>query len=141
MAEKSGFVSFALSSATSHIDHSESLAREETLQVRAVSLDDWASGKKFLVALAKIDVEGAETMALRGAIHLLRTHQPLILCEVLSDEAGLGVMSALPAGYLFYHIDENSGLSAKPVVDRKLWRNKNWLFVHESKIHLLADLV
>lgn len=91
-------------------------------------------------SLVKIDVEGSESDVLHGAQKVLGEHRPVILCEVLSDEAGLKVMEALPPGYLYYHIDENKGLSMKPRVDRKKWRNKNWLFVHETNNNLLQDV-
>lgn len=140
VTQKSGQVVFLLSSATSHVTHANDLEGQEFTSVRAVNLDDWASGKDMQFSLVKIDVEGSESDVLHGAQKVLGEHRPVILCEVLSDEAGLKVMEALPPGYFYYHIDENKGLSMKPRVDRKKWRYKNWLFVHETNNNLLQDV-
>jgi FkbM family methyltransferase len=54
----------------------------ETVLVPSVSLD-WLLEKHSQPDFVKIDVEGAEVLALEGATTLLRTQRPLIACEVL----------------------------------------------------------
>ncbi len=141
VAHKSGRVEFVLSSATSHLATSNRTAEGQIISVNAVSLDDWVKAENLCIALIKIDVEAKESEVLCGSKSLLEQDQPLILCEVLSDEAGQEVMKALPATYLYFHIDENRGVSLRASVDRKHWRNKNWLFVPGSKTYLLDDIV
>jgi FkbM family methyltransferase len=48
--------------------------------VRMVALDDWPLRRP--VSFIKIDVEGAEPLALRGAAKLLRQDHPVILCDL-----------------------------------------------------------
>jgi FkbM family methyltransferase len=141
VTRKSGQVTLSISSAMSHLVNTDEGDRQAHVQVRAISLDEWAVGKEMCVSLMKIDVEGAESDVLLGAKYALTRDRPVILCEVLSDEAGLNVMRSLPVGYQYYHIDENSGLIIRTVIDRKSWKNKNWLLVPSGKTHQLAHLV
>jgi FkbM family methyltransferase len=55
-------------------------AGHETRPVRVVALDDYPLPRP--VSFIKIDVEGAEPLALRGAVRLLREDRPAILSEV-----------------------------------------------------------
>jgi FkbM family methyltransferase len=139
VARENGLVSFRLQSAMSRMEQNKSPIEGEKIQVHTICLDDWVD-ENMSIALVKIDVEGAEADVLLGGKSTLRKHFPIILCEVLSNEAGKRVMSALPAEYYYYHIDENRGLSPCPVVAREQWRNKNWLFVHSSQIDLINPL-
>ena len=54
-------------------------------QVKMTKLDTWwrGSGAKNIQAI-KLDIEGAELLALQGAEELLRAERPLLVCE--SDE-------------------------------------------------------
>jgi FkbM family methyltransferase len=55
-------------------------------RVRVVTLDDFLAGKEIgRVALLKADVEGAELLALRGAVRLLREHRPALFLEVQEE--------------------------------------------------------
>lgn len=48
---------------------------------------DWLADKLPLPNLIKIDVEGAELSVLRGAIQLLKSKKPVILCEVCGERS------------------------------------------------------
>jgi FkbM family methyltransferase len=50
--------------------------------VPAVTIDELASGDPRNVALVKIDVQGAETLVLGGASHVIEAHHPAIFVEV-----------------------------------------------------------
>lgn len=141
VTKESGQVTFSISSAMSHISKFDPAVEENCMRVQAINLDEWVAQKNLLISLIKIDVEGAEADVLYGGKKVLLEYQPILLCEVLSDDAGLAVMQALPAGYYYYHIDENHGLSMRSMIDRKRWRNKNWLFIPNNKTHLLANLL
>ncbi len=60
----------------------------ETILVPAVSLD-WLLAEHAAPNFVKIDVEGAELLALQGAPKLLSTTRPQLMCEVQSTNAPL----------------------------------------------------
>jgi len=144
VADRDGVVRFVYSAATSHIaDTSAMLSSGSTSEgedVPALALDTWLAGRGVTVSLVKVDVEGAEAMVLRGARTMLRSSEPIILCEVLSDAAGDAVMRELPPSYRYWHIDENRGVAPRQRITRKKWRNKNWLLVPESKAAWCASV-
>lgn len=65
--------------------HVASAAGTATIQVAAVSLDEYTSTSPAPDFL-KCDVEGAEVEVFRGARRLLREKRPGIVCEMHSDE-------------------------------------------------------
>ena len=97
----------------------------KTAEVPAMTLDEYcrtaefgASGK---VDFIKIDVQGAEELALRGAEEVLRQHKPEIICEF--EEGCLqGMGTSTPKlkaylhelGYLPYRIAEEGLLPISP---------------------------
>ena len=135
VAELKGTRSFILQSAMSKLADSASSSVNNSCQVQATDLDSWL-GKNFAApSLIKIDTEGTEGAILCGASSLLRQHQPIILCEVLTTESGQELMGILPSNYKFFYIDENKGYFQKPQITRNVWRNLNWLFVPEQRCH------
>jgi FkbM family methyltransferase len=84
-------------------------------QAPSVTLDDFQSFVGVHPALLKIDVEGCEVAALRGAKRLLaRADRPAILFEYNPDtlmECGAAVdaFHELLAGYTLYYIDDFEG--------------------------------
>jgi FkbM family methyltransferase len=64
-----------------------------TFNVPSVSVDDYLLERKSPVDFIKIDIEGAETMALRGAIHTLRRYHPILVIELHSTGADLPLVS------------------------------------------------
>jgi len=65
-----------------------------TNPVKLIKLDAYPLARP--VSFIKIDVEGAEPLALRGAANLLRIDRPIILCEL--HAAQLGRVSGLTPG-------------------------------------------
>jgi FkbM family methyltransferase len=65
--------------------HVASAAEPDTIQVAAVSLDEYTSTSPAPDFL-KCDVEGAELEVFRGARRLLREKRPGIICEMHSEE-------------------------------------------------------
>jgi len=75
--------------------------------VNALTLDDFVQDHAQPDML-KIDVEGAEVEALRGARQLLHQRHPLILCELHSAECDAGVRAILAqVGYTVSQLDTN----------------------------------
>ena len=78
---------------------------EQSIDVDCVALDDLDFPRR--VALIKLDIEGAELLALRGATGLLGRDRPALLCELdhaqlarVSGATPEAVMSSLAAlGY------------------------------------------
>jgi len=52
------------------------------IEVPMTTLDRFCSSRAVVPDVIKIDVEGAETMVLRGARETLRKHRPVLFCEV-----------------------------------------------------------
>lgn len=69
----------------------------ETRQIRVVALDGYALRRP--VSFIKIDVEGAEPQALRGAARLLREDRPVILSEVHPSQLKV-VSGVTPAAFI-----------------------------------------
>jgi hypothetical protein len=58
---------------------------DRVFPIRLVALDDLRLDRR--IALIKLDVEGAELLAIRGALHLIRRDRPAILCELGDEES------------------------------------------------------
>jgi len=83
------------------------------------------------IDLIKLDVETHEPEVLEGMNGLLAKFRPVLLVEVLSDEAGSRIQS-LVAGldYLYFDIDENSGI--RQVFEIKQSSFYNYLLCQQS---------
>lgn len=88
------------------------------LDVTVTTLDNLTVGFADRVSLVKLDVEGAETKALRGAAELIKRSEPVFIVEVepghlarqgSSVEDLMAVMQ--PLGYAAYSITPNARLS------------------------------
>jgi FkbM family methyltransferase len=139
VVEHESRISFILAEAQSRIMvEMTALSNQEVVEVAGITLDSWTTENEITPSLIKIDTEGAEAGILRGGSSMIKEVKPIILCEILSDEAGQDVMKALPPSYRYYHIDENSGsVTLMSTITRKKWRNLNWLFIpviKESKL-------
>ncbi len=66
-----------------HVDLS--VTAGDTVQVEAVSLDDFACHAP-MPDFVKCDAEGAEVHVFRGAQNLLTQKRPIVLCEIHSEE-------------------------------------------------------
>lgn len=82
---------------------------EQRLPVDVCRLDDLDVDRP--VSLVKLDIEGSEALALRGATRLLRCHRPAVLCEL--DEILLRrVSEATPEGLMAWMEHEGYGAFA-----------------------------
>jgi FkbM family methyltransferase len=94
-AEESGelvlFVDAGISGAASSAP-STGEAGLERITCPAVTLDDLVAGHGGTAHVMKLDIEGAELFALRGASSVLTAQQPIVFCEMLRK-------LALPFGY------------------------------------------
>jgi FkbM family methyltransferase len=89
VTERSGTVDFVLAASTaSHFATAGQPAAGST-PVRVTSLDDFLGGGAPPPTVVKLDIEGEEVRALRGAGAMLETHRPTIICEVHHTEDGV----------------------------------------------------
>jgi hypothetical protein len=90
-------------------------------RVTAVSLDDTLADQPR-IDLIKMDIEGAEGLALQGAVDLLQTHQPVIIMEfrppaiaARSQMAAEDLLNRLrELGYQIHVIDRRTGPAPQP---------------------------
>lgn len=69
-----------------HIATSTERKEVDCVRVSAITLDKWLTSLpgRCRIGFVKIDVEGAELMAMRGARELLKTHRPPIFLEIVT---------------------------------------------------------
>lgn len=90
-------------------------------QVKMTKLDTWwrAAGVKNIQAM-KLDIEGAELLALQGAAEMLRAERPLIVCEAdeeLQKQFGYGPKQLLDQfAALQYRVEPLAGTWSPTVV-------------------------
>lgn len=127
VAAESGTARFSLAGEASHLDVNGD-SEHDSVEVEVTALDDMIDDDAE-VGLVKIDVEGHEPGVLVGGRAMFERCRPVILCEVLTDDAGRKVLAELPTDYTCLRIVENGGLEEASVPDRRAWRDKNWLLV------------
>ena len=109
----------------------------DTIEIYTITLDSWIEENHRQPYLMKIDVEDAVAAVLLGSQTTLYKYRPVMICEILRDDVGLAVTKLIPKNYIYYLINENSGLEAKQDIKRYDWRYKNWLFMPEEKNYLI----
>lgn len=88
------------------------------------------------IDLVKIDTESTENLVIKGMIASIEKFNPIIICEVLSNELGVELKNLLdPLGYVFYDICEN-GLKLEKDINFNPDAH-NHLFIHKNKIDKL----
>ena len=107
VSETTGSATFILDSSrettTSHLPYEQEgvTASTPTVSVPTVRLDDLvADGRIKAPHFIKLDVEGHGHRAMRGAIHTIRTHRPIIISGIHSPQESAGLLELLiPLGY------------------------------------------
>lgn len=152
VSDSSGIASFAVRRA---LDNSGSLNDgmgslvnfdtflEDTVPVKTVSLDQYLSIKGGSVSLIKIDVEGAEELALKGAIRTLHKDKPVVVSELLfpinSKPSTLltSRLNLFPESYRHFILQKNRLHEVKNVSSSNL-SDMNIFSVPQEKIQTLA---
>ncbi len=120
---------------TSHIARTVPLTRLDTYCIEH-GIDS--------IDLLKLDVEGHEGQAIAGMGDLLTASKPTMLIEVLNDENGARVSSALSGlGCEMYRIHENGGLEPTTTFRSRQEEDRNYLVCQPGVIerHGLTSLV
>lgn len=97
---------------TSQVEPSKrSLQSPPRLSVRCVCLDDYSLAAIKPPGIIKIDIEGAEVMALTGASECLRKFKPLLLLEIHNVNCWSGSVSLLShLGFSVWQIQSSNRL-------------------------------
>jgi FkbM family methyltransferase len=70
-------------------------------ETQVVRLDTWTAERDVTPDLVKIDIEGAESLALAGAVETLTKHRPLLMVEVTRASADVwNILNSL--GYVLF---------------------------------------
>lgn len=104
-AERSGRAAFALHGSDDMGRLHTGGTAAKTIEVETIALDDFATTHPA-PDLIKIDIEGAEVLALQGMQTLLRSAKPVLFIELHGYEAGRACWQLLEqAGYEMYWMD------------------------------------
>lgn len=108
----------------------------DDVEVTLVSLDRYTADNGIgPVDLFKLDVEGAEAMALRGAARILDEDKPLILCEVLHQNVGPEMNSVFDdSKWAFFLITEHALVQHRELIGDPSYLFKNYLIVPTEKV-------
>lgn len=94
-------------------------------KIQTVSLNTFIRENNIgKIDLMKIDVETHEPEVLEGFSDFLSKFRPVLLIEILNDEVGERVEKMVSGlGYLYFNIDENSGIRQVPKITKSDYYN------------------
>jgi FkbM family methyltransferase len=122
-----------------------SKASEKTISVNTQTLDSLLINRNINnFTLAKIDIEGAEILALEGAVSLLKQQRPRVwIMEINNTINNFGhskqtIVDFLDKyGYKLYHYDATNNQLSCIDVDRQ--RDNNVLVIADNSINFVRD--
>src|SRR5205823_2671909 len=96
VSDTQGEVRFLVRSATSEcqifnpeVQLWDGASEAEVIRVNTLPLDSLLEQRRPAPGLIKIDIEGAEALALAGAARLLRDFHPVVIVEVHNEKASV----------------------------------------------------
>ncbi len=116
----------------------------ERIEVQARTLDQFMLGLTRGIDVLKIDTEGTEALILSGGIRTLATHEPFVVCEVLTAGQTAKDLTALmtEAQYDIFSLNMGGPRHTDRVTGNEAAGCRNYLFVPHSKSeeakHLLS---
>jgi FkbM family methyltransferase len=138
------FASEGVSNEASLLAKSDAESQGSAHTVRTRSVDSLVEELALpRVDLVKIDVEGAEPAVLSGMEHSLANFRPVILIEILTQEAGVQIDRIMkPLAYVYFDINDHPGKG--PLRITRLDRiakgiSLNWLLVPAEKVDTHMD--
>jgi FkbM family methyltransferase len=92
------------------------------------------------IDLIKLDTEGTENLVMEGAATVLKTHRPIIMCEVIKGFIERELETILSANSYLYFEVKDKGL--KEVKKLEVPTGKlDYFFVPSEKVALITDLI
>lgn len=117
-----------------HIDYGDDFRPGRKFTVDTTTLDTYLINKN--IRLLMMDVEGAESMVLRGGVNVIDTTHPVIIVEAHHNKKEMFDFF-VNHGYTVYSI-ERLGLR-KPQIDPNV-AQYNWVAIHDSEPKLSAKV-
>ena len=104
-----------------------------TVDVPLERLDAYCARTGVRPTVLKVDTEATEPDVFRGAVELLATTRPWIVCEVLAGRTEAALMDVLrPFGYQWFHITDVMPFTPTDVIaGDPTYRHLDWLFAPE----------
>lgn len=116
---------------------------QQIIEVKLDTLDNICQTNP-LPSLIKIDTESTEPDVIAGAIDLIKSTRPFIICEVLPGRTENALMEVLrPLKYTFYHITKlKFGIAQNTINGDVSYKNRDWLFCpHEMHTSFFESVV
>jgi FkbM family methyltransferase len=108
-------------------------ASSHQVVVPTTTVDAFVAARGIVPTLVKIDVETLESTVLAGALDLIRSARPWIVCELLRPSEDLsGLLREIAGyGYTYHHLAGDPPWPARPprvVLDEVGGPDRDWLF-------------
>jgi len=120
--------------------------QEETFDCQVVALDEFYNNELPNLTFIKIDIEGAELFALKGAKNLLEKYKPVILIEInplFLEGFGLTETNMLDfikeIGYEIFYLNEGSQ-KLVPLNNTPLWEY-NFILIPAGKVNQYKNII
>jgi len=114
-----------------------------TFEVKTQTLDAYVANhlnEKIKIDLMKLDTEGTEHLVLDGATEVLKTHRPIIMCEIIKDAIEQKIEHILSKNdYLFYRLVDSKLKKTKPMTVEG--GKESYFFVPREKENWVASLI
>jgi FkbM family methyltransferase len=122
------------------IDSEMSDLAVRSIEVECVSLDETIR-HDLSPLVFKIDVEGAEHLALAGMRKTLRDRHPIVIMECLPGARVAEIERELtPLSYAIWHLTPEGPERREGIIPDQTKRANNWLFVPPSHEKLVGDI-
>lgn len=122
------------------------IAGEETFDCEVVALDNLYNNELPNLSFIKIDIEGAELFALKGAKNILRKYRPVILIEINPEFlTGFGLSPADMLNFInemdygIFYLDEATR-KLVPLNNKPFWEY-NFILIPSEKVEQHKNLI
>lgn len=82
LSSHSRFISMSLAGSASSTLERKGINYQESIEVQAITLDEYVERNHLEIGLIKVDIEGAEQDFLKGAVQTITTQKPILLLSI-----------------------------------------------------------